>query len=61
MLSLLVSYSLAYYVFAADFKFDLFWPVISVISITLVSLLVAFLAGLDIVREKPLEILRNEN
>lgn len=61
LLSLIVSDALAIFVFESEFKFDLFWPVISVIGITLTSLLVAFIAGLDIVREKPLQILRSDN
>lgn len=59
-LSFVVSGALSYFIFEAEFKIDLFWPLISVISITGASLLVAVLAALDVVREKPLQILRSE-
>ncbi len=60
ILSLGVSWSLAYFVFEADFRLNAGWPFLSVLCMTLISLFVALMAGFDIVRERPLEILRNE-
>lgn len=60
LLSVLVSFGLSFYVFETSFSFSLFWPLISVITITVLSLVVALLASFDVLRESPLGILRNE-
>lgn len=59
-LSVLVSFSLNQFLFESEFKLSWEQPLISVVIITAVSLLISFLASLDIVRERPLKILREE-
>lgn len=59
-LSILVSFSLNTFIFESEFTLSWMQPVISVVIITVISLLVSFLASLDIVRESALSILREE-
>lgn len=59
-LSILVSFSLNTFIFESEFTLSWQQPVISVMIITVLSLLVSFLASLDIVRESALSILREE-
>ena len=59
-LSIGVSYALNRYLFEGTFEFSLVQPLVSVVIITLLSLIISFLASLDIVRENALSILREE-
>lgn len=59
-LSVLVSYLLNTLIFEGDFSFSLTQPLMSVLIITGLSLLISFLASLDIVKESALSILREE-
>lgn len=60
LLSVIVSFSLNKYLFEGDFVLSWFQPLISVVIITVISLLISFLASLDIVKESALSILREE-
>lgn len=60
LLSVLVSYSLNFFIFESSFQFSLWQPLLSVLIITILSLLIAFLASLDIVKESALSILRED-
>lgn len=60
LLSILVSYSLNAFLFEGDFKLSWTQPMISVLIITGLSLLISFLASLDIVKESALGILRED-
>ncbi len=59
-LSVLVSYGLNRYLFEGNFEFSMTAPVVSVLIITGLSVLISFLASLDIVKESALGILREE-
>lgn len=59
-LSVLVSLALNTFIFDSEFRLSLMQPLMSVMIITGLSLLVSFLASLDIVRESALSILREE-
>lgn len=59
-LSVLASWVLSQFLFEGAFVLNLFWPLLSVFGITLLSLLISLVASLDILREKPLSILRGE-
>lgn len=59
-LSVLVSFSLNQFLFESEFKLSWQQPLFSVVIITAVSLLISFFASLDIVKERPLKILREE-
>lgn len=60
LLSILVSFSLNTFIFESEFRLSCLQPAISVVIITLLSLLVSFLASIDIVKESALGILREE-
>lgn len=60
LLSVVVSFSLNTFIFEGDFKLSWAQPLISVLVITALSLLISFLASLDIVKESALGILREE-
>lgn len=60
LLSVVVSFSLNRFIFESEFKLSWVQPVSSVVLITGLSLLVSFLASLDIVKESALGILREE-
>ena len=60
LLSIGVSYALNLFLFEGTFEFSLVQPLTSVVIITLLSLVISFLASLDIVRESALSILREE-
>lgn len=60
LLSVLVSFSLNAFLFESDFKLSWAQPLVSVFIITCLSLLISFLASLDIVKESALSILREE-
>lgn len=60
LLSIVVSFSLNMFIFDSEFKLSWLQPMVSVIIITGLSLLISFLASLDIVRESALGILREE-
>ncbi|MBV2167540.1 MAG: FtsX-like permease family protein [Bdellovibrio sp.] len=60
LLSVLVSFSLNAFLFESEFKLSWFQPLVSVLIITCLSLLISFLASLDIVKESALSILREE-
>lgn len=57
-LSIGVSFALNRFLFEGSFEFSLAQPLISVFIITALSLLISFLASLDIVKESALSILR---
>ena len=59
-LSVLVSFALNTFIFESDFKLSFVQPLVSVLIITGLSLLISFLASVDIVRESALSILREE-
>ena len=59
-LSVGVSYGLNRYLFEGGFQFSFIQPLLSVLIITGISLLIAFLASADIVKESALSILREE-
>ncbi|AHZ85977.1 hypothetical protein Bb109J_c0318 [Bdellovibrio bacteriovorus] len=59
-LSVVVSFALNTFIFESDFKLSLIQPLLSVVIITTLSLVISFLASLDIVRESALSILREE-
>nr|WP_295906154.1 FtsX-like permease family protein [uncultured Bdellovibrio sp.] len=60
LLSIVVSFSLNMFIFESDFTLSWGQPLVSVVLITGLSLLISFLASLDIVRESALSILREE-
>ncbi|WP_374029569.1 ABC transporter permease [Bdellovibrio bacteriovorus] len=60
LLSIVVSFSLNAFIFDGDFKLTWAQPLVSVLVITGLSLLISFLASLDIVKESALSILREE-
>ncbi|MGZ3771558.1 MAG: ABC transporter permease [Bdellovibrio sp.] len=60
LLSILVSFFLNKYLFESEFTFNWATPLFSVVIITAISLLISFLASLDIVKESALSILREE-
>lgn len=60
LLSIIVSFSLNTFIFESDFKLSWAQPLISVLIITAFSLLISFLASLDIVKESALGVLREE-
>lgn len=60
LLSLIVSFSLNQFIFESEFRLSWMQPFVSVGLITILSLVVAFLASLDIVKESALGILREE-
>lgn len=60
ILSIAVSFSLNAFLFESDFKLSWVQPTVSVLIITGISLLISFLASLDIVKESALSILREE-
>ncbi|KHD89020.1 MAG: ABC transporter permease [Bdellovibrio sp. ArHS] len=60
LLSIVVSFSLNTFIFESDFKLSWSQPLTSVALITALSLLISFLASLDIVKESALGILREE-
>lgn len=60
LLSIIVSFSLNRFVFEGEFMLSWAQPLISVVIITSLSLLISFLASLDIVKESALSILREE-
>ncbi|WP_246845250.1 ABC transporter permease [Bdellovibrio sp. NC01] len=57
-LSIGVSFALNRFLFEGSFEFSLMQPMISVVIITVLSLIVSYLASLDIVKESALSILR---
>nr|BFD65426.1 ABC transporter permease [Bdellovibrio sp. HAGR004] len=59
-LSVLVSFGLNTFIFESEFRLSLVQPLLSVVIITCLSLLISFLASVDIVRESALGILREE-
>jgi putative ABC transport system permease protein len=59
-LSVGVSYGLNRVIFEGGFQFSLMQPLLSVLIITALSLLISFLASVDIVKESALSILREE-
>lgn len=59
-LSVGVSYGLNLYLFEGGFEFNLTTPLISVVLITVLSVLISFLASRDIVKESALGILRED-
>lgn len=60
LLSIIVSFSLNKFLFEGEFRLSWFQPLISVAIITVLSLLISFLASLDVVKESALSILREE-
>jgi len=60
LLSVIVSFSLNKFIFESDFQLSWAQPLVSVVLITALSLLISFLASLDIVKESALGILREE-
>ncbi|MEN0058779.1 MAG: FtsX-like permease family protein [Bdellovibrio sp.] len=60
LLSVLVSFALNSFLFEGDFKLSWSQPLMSVLIITALSLVISFLAGLDIIKESALGILREE-
>lgn len=59
-LSVVVSFALNTFIFESEFQFALLQPFASVLIITGLSLVISFLASLDIVKESALSILREE-
>lgn len=60
LISIVVSFSLNKFLFEGEFRLSWSQPLISVVIITTISLLISFLASLDIVKESALSILREE-
>lgn len=60
-LSVFVSFALSSYIFQTDFHYQVSGAVLSVVIILLLSLFISILAALDIINEKPLDILKGEN
>lgn len=61
VLSVALSYLLNRYLFEGTFEWSLTQPLLSILFITGLSLFVSFLASLDVVRESPLGILKQES
>lgn len=60
LLSMVVSFSLNMFIFDSDFKLSWQQPLLSVLLITGISLVISFVASLDIVKESALGVLREE-
>lgn len=60
LLSMVVSFALNMFIFESDFKLSWQQPLLSVVLITGISVVISFVASLDIVKESALGILREE-
>ncbi len=60
-LSVVVSFGLNQSLFESDFRLSPLQPLVSVVFITGFSIFISFLASLDVIRESPLSILREEH
>lgn len=59
-LSMLASWGLAWWLFEGTYTVNWMWPLWSILGITGLSVFISWLASQDIIREKPIVILRGE-
>jgi putative ABC transport system permease protein len=60
LISLVVSYLASKLFFEGTYQFDLFWPTVTLILVTALSLMLTWLAARRVIREKPLAILQGQ-
>lgn len=60
IISIFASWFLSWYLFDGNFTFSLFWPFVSIFGIICLSVIVSVFAIFDILKEKPIVILREE-
>jgi hypothetical protein len=55
-----LSFAVSRIFFEGTYQFDLFWPLLSLVLVTLLSVLVLWFVAQKVVREKPSELLQQK-
>ncbi len=60
LISLVLSFLVSRIFFEGTYRFDLFWPLVSLVSVTLLSILILWVVARRVVEEKPSELLQQK-